>query len=326
MRQDYSDDDLQQLLNRYEGAGLLETSSLYTSGFENSNHYVKTNSGEYVIKIFEGTGVSNEQIVFEVVVMDASYRAGVKTPRVIRNVDGELVTSFGGKLAILMEHIKGENMEMREVSDRIVKEVGEEVGKMDGALSGLHDGSRTRQDYAFDLKNFLMLEQYVGYLPLEFDRDLFQNIFGRFRELKPRFNRLPQGLIHNDVALHNCIVYKGKLAGIVDFSDLAFSPYIQNIAVTMAQMIFCYNWKPHQASLLIQEYRKHRSLSGGELALLYDLTLTRYATFIIEFVHWDVDSGVDSKRRKAERDFYGFAQRFRAFGRERFNKLIGITV
>jgi Ser/Thr protein kinase RdoA (MazF antagonist) len=321
MRQTYDAATLQELADAY-GIGPVRESRLFTSGFENSNYFIGTDAGKHVLKIYEAAGMSPESIRFEVSVMDVSFRAGVKSPEVIRNVAGSLTTEHQGKIAILMPFVEGENADKQEIPDAIAAEVGEEMGKMDKACAVFRDGSLTRQGYEFDGTNMLMLEPKLEHLPDFIDRGEFRAVFDSFRELKAAFDALPSGIIHNDVVLHNLLVKDGRLAAIIDFSDMAFSPYIQNVAVAMAQLVFTYNWQPHQAKLFLDAYRRHTPLSPEELSMLYDLTLARYVLAIVEFSYWNHAHGEDDQRNEFIRNNYGFFKKFRDIGAERFATLI----
>lgn len=184
------------------------------------------------------------------------------------------------------------------------------------------DGLKTRQNYEFDEKTFLQLENKVRFLPEYIDRKMINQVFDDFRQIKPLFDTLAAGLIHNDIALHNIIISNNKLSGIIDFSDIAFSPYIQNIAVSMSQLIFTYNWKPHQAKLFIDGYRNFHQISPEELDLLYDLTRVRYVLFIIEMNYWNKSHGIDKHRTDDIKDYNSFLQKFTTFGKNEFNTLL----
>lgn len=325
MRQNYSTAQLQEITDLYPNLGYITNSHLFMSGFENSNYFVETDKGKFVVKVFEGIGIQLENILFELEVMDACYRVGVKTPHILKNKLQKFDTVWNEKFVIVMDFIDGENKSRKQISDEIAYAVGHETGKMDTALSYFQDGSKTRQNYEWDMKNFLMLEPKIKYLDGTFDTKLVQNIFDTFKKIKPTFDTLPKGIIHNDVALHNILVKDSDLTAIIDFSDIAFSPYIQNLAVPMAQLIFCYNWKPNQAKLLIKGYKEAHPLSQQELDLLYHLTCARYALLVVEFNYWDKELfGEDKQRSDTVRDFYGFMLKFMELGRENFNQLITI--
>ena len=325
MRQTYSYTDLQTITDAYSHIGRIRAAEFCTSGYENTNYIIQAAHKQFALKIFEGEGMSQEQIAFELLAMEASAAAGVKTPHVYRNRNNGLLTmcALDGhtKYAIVMDVIQGEVPQKSEIPDAVAREVGEETGKMDVALSVFRDGSRTRQNYPWDLKHFLTLEQTLPCVPAEYDPAILRDVFVRFRNIRDQFLSCATGLIHNDIALHNILVQDGHLQGIVDFSDMAWSPYIQNIAVPMSQMFFFYNWQPHQARLFVDGYRRYRPLSPAELSLLYDLTLARYATVVIEFSHWNSVYGQDESRAEWVHDSYGFMKQFLAFGKERFDAL-----
>lgn len=322
MRQNYDKSFLQSILDQYKNLGTIEHFFLCTSGYENSNYYIETEKGRYVIKIFEGMGIKDENILFELEVMDYSYQAGNKTPRLFKNKAGRLGVKINRKQAAVMEFVEGEIKSV--LADELVAEVGVEAGKIDKSLKYFEDGSKTRQNYEWDIKNVLILEKSLSLLPEKYDREILKQVFNEFKNIKPEFDCLPSGLIHNDIVPWNWLVKNGKLSGIIYFSDLAFSPYIQNVAVSLHEMAFNCNWRPGQASIFIKNYGKINPLSQKELELLYILIKVRFLPFIIEFNRWDVEYAVDRQRVETINDNYKFLKRFIDFGQKEFNKLINV--
>jgi Ser/Thr protein kinase RdoA (MazF antagonist) len=323
MRQEYSQTYLQNVIDAYHDLGCVKTFFLYKSGYENSNYYIESEAGKYVIKIFEGIGVQSTNVEFELSVMDFCFHNKLKTPHVLINQQGGLSTFVGGKYSMVMDFIEGENMSEKELSDDLVIEAAGVAGRMDFLLKNFKDGSQTRQNYEWDLKNTLKLESTMRFLPSSFNKEIFANIFDDFKKIKNDFCRLPTGLIHNDIVPHNWLVYQGRLNGLIDFSDLAFSPYIQNVAVSLHLIAFCYNWNPRQARLFIDHYMKFNTLSKTELNLLYVLIKARFLSFVLEFNRWNEEYGFDEHRQQTVVDHYAFLQRFSEFGETEFNHAVG---
>lgn len=320
MRQEYKQDFLQTILDNYLGLGQIKKFFLYTSGYENSNYYVETNIGKFVIKIFEGIGIEPENVLFELEVADYCFQMGLKTPHILQNKAGKLETMVGGKYSIVMDFIVGENMDQKILRDELVVSVAEQAGKMDLLLKKFPDGSRTRQNYEWDLKNTLILENTLKYLPVGFDGNTFVGIFNEFKKYKNEFDGLPKGLIHNDIVPHNWLVSSGNLQAIIDFSDMAFSPYVQNLAVSLHLTAFCYNWSPLQARLFVKTYLQFNPLSSQELGFLYNLIKARFLSFVLEFNRWNVVYGVDEQRQRTVIDHYDFLKRFVEYGKNSFNQ------
>jgi len=322
MRQAYPITVLQEVLNDYSGLGSVTDHYLFTSGFENTSYYVATDTGKYVVKIYEAMGATTANVLFEINVMDYVYKSGIKIPRVLDTKAGSLYSIINGKYVIVMDFVDGMNMEKKEISDQVLAQVAEQTGKMDAALANYKGAEATRVNYEFDLKNFLMLEDKVGLLSAVFEKDMFIGVFNRFRDIKPAFDSQPAGLIHNDIVLHNLLVKDNQLQAIIDFGDIAFSPYIQNVAVAFCHTIFAYNYKPHQAKLFLDAYTKYRTVSAAELQLLFDLVLARFAMLIVEFNRWNIEYGEDQLRTEFITDHYAFMKRFSEFGRDSFNTLL----
>jgi homoserine kinase type II len=322
MRQNYPFATLQEVLNQFPNIGTIKESNLFTSGFENSNYYIKTEQGEYVIKVFEGIDISSENIIFETEVMNKLFNAGIKSPKIFSTKDHALYIKFAEKHAILMGFIAGKNLEKNIISDTLAEQIGEQTGRMDTALSTIRDSSKTRQNYEFDLKNFLILQPKIDKLDKSFNKKIFNKIFDLFKRIKPELETVPAGLIQNDIVLHNIIAKGDELQGIIDFSDMAFSPYAQNVAIAFCQCFFSYNWQPHQAKIFLDAYQRFHPLSTREKNLLYILTLARFATLIIEGNYWDISLGKDLKRTNFIKDNYNFLNRFLLITESDFHKII----
>lgn len=318
MRKEYTKDFLLAVITNYPQLGDLQDFKLFTSGYENSNFLINTTNGAWVVKVYEAEDMNRDSVEFEVQVMSASFEGGVKSPTIETNMSGQLLTPVQSKNCIVMNFIEGENMVGIPLGDDFIKQVGKEAGKMDTVLKKFKDGSLTRQNYEFDLKNFLDLRTKISNLPEEIDKTTIEDAFVGFENVLPIFSASPTGLIHNDIAAHNLLGRGDELYAIIDFSDMAFSPYVQNIAVVFAQTIFTYNWNPTQAKIFIDAYKEHHSLSESEISILYELVLARYAQLVVAFNYWNVTLGVDEQRTKYVVDNYKFMNDFIAIGRENF--------
>lgn len=322
MRENYSVEDLQRAVNQY-GVGVITKQFLFDSGLENSNYYIETPHGRFVLKMFEGPAITSQTTTFEVEVMQRCSKAGLKVPKIYPNSEGFFVTSTKEKSAILMEFVDGTNDEHRAISDNIARELGEQMGKIDALLSDLRDPSRTRQDFEYDAKNFLSLEKVLLQLPATFDRGIFESLFALFRSIKSKYDALPAGVIHNDIVPHNIIEKDDHITAIIDFSDMAFSPYVQNLGTTFCMTFFAPgNWKPRQIPLFLSEYVRFHPLSTTERSLLYEATLIRFGVIILGNLMWDTLYGVDPVRTAYVEHRYRDLLRFSAFGKKEFEKLV----
>lgn len=323
---EYTLEQLQLIVNSYPSIGKITKYFKFTSGTDNANFYIESQGDKFVVKIYDGMNLMPENIFLELQVMNNSYHAGVKTPHVLETSREKLYTKIGENYAMVMDFVDAQNMKRQAVSDNIVREAGSEVGKMDVALASFTDGNKTRQGYIFDLRNFLNNETSIKLLPNQYSREVFKDIIEVYKEKQKEIWALPKGMIHNDITLHNLLVKNNQLKIIIDFSDIAFNPYIQNLAVVMSQLIFTYNWNPKQMGTFLKAYSQYRPLLLEECNFLYLMTLTRYTTLIVEFNRWNVQNGFTQVANEFVVDNYKFLQDFMKFGKNKFEKIISESV
>ena len=322
MRQTYTKEFLQNILDQYPNKGQIIKYFLFTSGFENSNYYVTTEQGEYVIKIFDGMGMKEENILFEIELMLFCTKNKLKTPALYETKAKEWHVKNEGKIAIVMGYIDGTNCLKKKIAKTVIKEIGEQAGNMDAVLKKFSKEKKARENYEWDMKNFVMLEKAIDLLPTEYDKEFILTIFNDFKKIKPVFDKAKNGIIHNDIAAHNILVKENELKAIIDFSDAAYSPYVQNVAVFFCQSLLTYNWAPEDGKLFLQAYEKHYPLSQEERDILYDCIRARFATIIVEFNRWNRVYGEDAQRTEYIKDHYEFLQKFSEIGRQKFKEII----
>src|SRR3954469_24095864 len=75
------------------------------SGIENSNFFLTTERGEYVLTIFEN--LSFEQLPFYLKLMRHLAERGVAVPAPVANDQGELIVALHGKPAAIVSKLEG---------------------------------------------------------------------------------------------------------------------------------------------------------------------------------------------------------------------------
>ena len=310
MRQNYTVQELQSILNQYSSSSPILKAKVFTTGFENSNYLIETATNHWVIKIYEDKNFTCANVSCEAQTMDFLFRRGILVPKVHQTAGGSFVANIGSKYAILMDYIKAEAFCERKVSDALMAEIGCQMGMMDAALIGFDDQGQTRQNYEFDLKHLQLLESKIDLLPGAYDQTIIRRAFEEFKAIQASFAHLKHTLIHNDVVLHNILVEDGRLCAIIDFNDFVRSPRVQNLAVTLCQAVYGYNWRPQQRQILIENYCRFSPLGELELSMLDTLIAARYAMLVVQFNYWNLTLAADPGRLSFLNDQYRFMQDF----------------
>src|ERR1700710_581699 len=78
-----------------------------SSGIENSNFFITTDTGEYVLTLFEK--LSAEQLPFYLCLMRHLAQRGVLVPEPVANRNGDIIHNLNGKPASIVTKLEGEH-------------------------------------------------------------------------------------------------------------------------------------------------------------------------------------------------------------------------
>jgi homoserine kinase type II len=214
--------ELDAWLMRYAVGSLGELAPI-AAGIENTNYFVTTERGRYVLTLYERLPAS--ELPFYLNFMAHLARAGVEVPAPIADRTGALFSILNGKPAGLVERVEGVPIDVPDAAH--CAEVG-------AALARLHLASQTYRarltnrrgpawwrQAARAVKPFLSAEQAVL-----LDAEIrFQTGFGR--------GKLPKGAIHGDLFCDNVLFAGPRVAGIIDFGFAATDFYAYDLAITV---------------------------------------------------------------------------------------------
>lgn len=99
-----SDDDARALLTRYDLGNLVSLRGI-TAGIENTNYFLHTTSGEYVLTLFEV--LTLEQLPFYIELMHHLAQRGVPVPEPQTLRDGTRLTTLHGKPCTIVTRLAG---------------------------------------------------------------------------------------------------------------------------------------------------------------------------------------------------------------------------
>src|SRR5262245_20534865 len=275
--------DLDAWLLRYAVGGLAELTPI-ASGIENTNYFVTTERGRYVLTLYERLPAS--ELPFYLNLMAHLSRSGCEVPAPIPDRTGALFSLLNGKPASLVERVDGVPIEMPDTLH---------CARVGAALARLHLASQTYRarltnrrgpawwrTAARAVKPHLSPDQ-AALLDAEIK---FQTGFGRVK--------LAKGAIHGDLFCDNVLFDGDRVAGIIDFGFAATDFYAYDLAITVNDWCVDAAGAPLDPSLLtalVKAYDAVRPMSADEceawpsllraaarrfwLSRLYDMHLPR---------------------------------------------------
>jgi len=193
-------------LRAYPLGELLDLQGI-ASGITNTNYFVTTTTGRYVLTLFERNSVDELPYFLNLMAHLADH--GVPCPHPVANHDGEYLGELNGKPASLVSCLRGHSLENPSIKH--CAEVGRVLAHMHLAGQSFSEhmenprGAEWRVKTAKQVANLLsvedraMLEQQLA-----FEADIV-NL------------NLPRGVIHADLFRDNVLFDGEAIGGVIDF-------------------------------------------------------------------------------------------------------------
>jgi len=201
-----SDEDARRLLEHYT-LGELEALEGIAQGVENTNYFLSTTTGEYVLTLFEHIPAGD--IPFYVGLMDHLAHHEVTCPAPMRRDDGEMITRVNGKPAVVVTRLPGAPRTVPTADD--CRAAGE-------ILASIHVAA---VEYDASLENARGAAWREG-----FAQKVAPRLSRAENELIESENRhqaqyddsvMPQGIIHGDFFHDNVLWDDEGYGGVIDF-------------------------------------------------------------------------------------------------------------
>lgn len=191
------------------------------AGIENTNYFVTTGEGRYVLTLFERLPAA--QLPFYLDLMAHLARHGIPCPAPIADLDDRFLSVLNGKPAALVTRLEGAS----------VDRPGEaECAALGALLARMHLAARSYGGYlenprgpkwwrqaAADVRPFLDAVQ-VALLEEEL----------RF-QASQRFPDLPRAAVHADLFRDNALFSGARLSGVIDFYFAGVDCFVYDLAV-----------------------------------------------------------------------------------------------
>ena len=234
-----------------------------SSGIENSNFFIDTDAGEFVLTIFEK--LRFEQLPFYLELMRHLAERGVLVPAPVLTKAGEILNTLHGKPAAIVSKLEGRCRLAPEPAHCAA------VGAM---LARMHLAG---EDFAIRQPNLRGLAWWVDTAPAvlpflsEANRQLLQDEV-RFQQefaATPAFARLPAGPIHGDLFRDNVMFDGARLTGFFDFYFAGCDTWLFDVAVCVNDWCIDLGTGAADAArvqALLDAYHAVRPFAGDERA------------------------------------------------------------
>ena len=209
-------------LKSYSIGTLIELEGI-ADGIENTNYFVTTTHGRYVLTLFEK--LKAHELPFYLNLMAHLVRHGIPCPQPIANLGNDYLGELNGKPASIVTCVPG--ADLKQVSAGHCATIG-------ALLAELHLAGKS---YRAEMPNprgprwwqaavprvLPFLDQHEAALLKEEVR--FQSLY--------RFEDLPRGVIHADLFRDNVLWEGGRVGGIIDFYFACDDVLLYDVAIAV---------------------------------------------------------------------------------------------
>jgi homoserine kinase type II len=275
-----SDADMARFIAGFDIGRLVSFQGI-AEGVQNTNFLVKTDTGRFILTLYEErTEVS--ELPFFLALMKHLSRGGISCPTPLHDRKGDTLVALNDRPAALVSFLNG--AWIRQPEARHCAAVGE-------ALARLH---LVGQSFGMQRKNNLGL---VGWRPL------YERFATRADEISPGLKRLiddelahlaahwpqelPSGVIHADLFPDNVFFADGIYSGMIDFYFAATDMLAFDIAICLNAWCFepDLNFNRSKGAALLAGYQRVRPLQHGEVAALPTLARGAAMRFLLTRAH-----------------------------------------
>jgi homoserine kinase type II len=225
-------------------------------GVENTNYFVDTTDGRWVLTLFER--LNHQDLPFFLGLMDHLASRGFPSAMPARTHSGDNLSHLNGKPAALVRRLTGQSVLFPTVSQC------QAVGR---ALGELHVTAQSFSGQAANARGEEWRRSIAGTLMPKTDaaqRALIESELEAQNQLD--WSALPRGVIHADLFRDNVLFVDERLTGVIDFYYACTDALVYDLAITLNDWCVDPDGRPNPArwQMMSLAYRSARELTAAE--------------------------------------------------------------
>ena len=273
---DVSDEELADFIGSY-AIGALTSFKGIAEGVENSNYLVHTESGRYILTLYEKR-VRREDLPYFLALMQHLVGRGISCPLPVKDRAGRTLKELAGRPAALITFLEG--LWVRRPNIEHCHALGDVLAHFH--LAGADFPMFRANDLS--LPGWRKLVQSIGAGADEVVPGLAAEIEKELAYLEKRWpSDLPQGVIHADLFPDNVFFLGDKVSGLIDFYFACNDTMAYDVAICLNAWCFESDgsFNITKARAMLQAYEGVRPLSEAELKWLPTLARGAALRFLL---------------------------------------------
>lgn len=255
-----SQDEINTFLDSYDLGEVISLKGI-TQGITNTNYFLTTSTGSYVLTIFES--LKKHELPFFLELKRHLSNLQISCPTPISRKDGQLASTLSNKPACIVSKLKGRDISHPNNTQCF------NTGKM---LATVHLAG---QSFPMQMKNTRYTEWWKNstkkLLPVlgQDDANLLQS---EITYLDKHLNKnLPKGIIHADLFKDNVLLEGDNVTGFIDFYYACNGDFIYDLAIAINDWArtASNSIDPNLANAFLRGYTSIRPINTEEQSQLH---------------------------------------------------------
>lgn len=249
--------ELSVWLQDYSLGQLLELQGI-SSGIENTNYFVTTSNGRFVLTLFEK--LTARELPFYLNLMSHLARHGIPCPSPVADKHNHFLGELNGKPACIVSRLSGKSLTQPETAHCAA--VGAMLGQLHVAAQSFTEAMPNVRAAAWRAHAAALVSPWLD----KQDAELLQSEVA-FHAAHP-LDALPQGVIHADLFRDNVLFDGMRIGGLIDFYFACNDSLLYDLAITVND--WCVDKKGAlnavRTQALLRAYHAVRPLQADERA------------------------------------------------------------
>lgn len=272
--------ELQDFLRQYPVGEIVGFQGI-GEGVENTNYFVDTEDGRWVLTLFER--LNYDDLPFFLGLMEHLAAHGFPSAAPLHTHDGKTLVTLNGRPAAMVRRLVGQSVLFPNAAQcRATGTVLGQMHRVASSFKGQAENSRGagwRRDTA---------QALLRHLPVD-ARDLIESELSAQSALD--LGALPQGIVHADLFRDNVLFVDDRLTGVIDFYYACNDSLLYDLAITVNDWCFDTHGQPNlpRARAMIDAYSAERQPDDAEAGawrlVLRAAALRFYLSRLHDWVH-----------------------------------------
>lgn len=250
-----SHDQMQEWLKRYTLGQLLDLKGI-ASGITNTNYFLTTTHGRYVLTLFEALKL--QELPYYLTLMSHLARHGVACPAPVADNTDQFASMLAGKPACLVSCLDG--ADVAQPTPAQCRAVGEMLAQM-------HIAGATFPGKMANPRGPRWWSETARQVYPRMDEDAAALLREEVQlQDSHRFDHLPSGVIHADLFRDNVLLDGDRIAGFIDFYYACNDVLLYDLAIAVNDWArkADHGIDDERAAALLSGYQSERELTAEE--------------------------------------------------------------